>query len=156
MRTGYRRARDEDAEVIRAILDEAFESVWKPQISEEAAHRVVDEERSARYVAEVLPELWVATVDDAVAGMIHWRDDFIHALHVRGAFRRHGLGATLLALAEREIAQAGYESARLETDTFNTQSRTFYAHQGYEEVGYYPDTEWDSGLTTVLMVKPLA
>ncbi|MCV6806750.1 GNAT family N-acetyltransferase, partial [Achromobacter ruhlandii] len=42
------------------------------------------------------------------------------------------------------------------TDTFNTQSRAFYGKHGYAEVDTYPDEEWDSGFTTVLLVKPLA
>jgi ribosomal protein S18 acetylase RimI-like enzyme len=57
--------------------------------------------------------------------------------------------------AEAEIARAGFASVRLETDTFNTRSQAFYAARGYREAGRYPDTEWNSGLTTLLLVKPL-
>jgi hypothetical protein len=57
--------------------------------------------------------------------------------------------------AEAEIARSGSASARLETDTFNTRSQAFYAARGYLEAGRYPDTEWDSGLTTLLLAKAL-
>jgi hypothetical protein len=58
-------------------------------------------------------------------------------------------------LAEAEIARAGHAQARLETDTFNTRSQAFYAARGYVEADRYPDHEWNSGLTTLLLVKPL-
>ena len=39
--------------------------------------------------------------------------------------------------------------------TFNTRSQAFYAARGYHEAGPYPDEEWNSRLTTVLLVKAL-
>ena len=57
--------------------------------------------------------------------------------------------------AERDIAEAGFPAARLETDTFNQRSRAFYAGRGYQEADRYPDEEWNSGFTTLLLVKPL-
>ena len=57
--------------------------------------------------------------------------------------------------AEVQIARAGIASARLETDTFNRRSQAFYAVRGYREAERYPDEEWNSGLTTILLVKPL-
>jgi hypothetical protein len=57
--------------------------------------------------------------------------------------------------AEAEMARAGHASARLETDTFNQRSQAFYAARGYIEAGRYPDEEWNSGLTTLLLMKPL-
>ena len=90
-----------------------------------------------------------------VVGLVHWHDDFVHALHVLPAHARTGVGARLMDHAEAEIARAGFASVRLETDTFNTRSQAFYAARGYREAGRYPDTEWNSGLKTLLLVKPL-
>ena len=50
----------------------------------------------------------------------------------------------------------GVTLARLETDTFNTQSQGFYLALGYREADRYPDLEWHSGFTTILYVKPLS
>ena len=61
-----------------------------------------------------------------------------------------------MCLAEVEIARAGFSSVRLETDTFNTISRAFYAAHGFCETDQYPDLEWNSDLTTVLLEKSLA
>lgn len=56
--------------------------------------------------------------------------------------------------AEVAIAAAGFAQVRLETDTFNQASQAFYHSRGYREAGRYPDEEWQSGLTTILFVKP--
>jgi hypothetical protein len=50
----------------------------------------------------------------------------------------------------------GVALARLETDTFNTQSQGFYLALGYLEADRYPDLEWHSGFTTILYVKTLS
>ena len=93
---------------------------------------------------------------EQVLGMVHWEGDFVHALHVIGAAQGQGVGRALLAHAEQAMEAAGQAVARLETDTFNTRSRAFYAALGYREIDSYPDQEWESGLTTLLLEKPLA
>ena len=88
--------------------------------------------------------------------MVDWEGNFIWALHVQPDMQRRGVGAALLALAEAAMRQAGVREARLETDDFNVRSRAFYARNGYQEIDTYPDEEWDSGFTTVLLSKRLA
>jgi ribosomal protein S18 acetylase RimI-like enzyme len=151
-----RRARPDDGANLQAILRDTFESTWRPQLTEAAVETFRAENRPAAYVAECGPEFWVAERQGEVIGLIHWRDDFVHALHVLGAHARTGAGTRLMSLAEAEIAKAGFPTARLETDTFNARSRSFYASRGYHEAGRYPDEEWNSGLTTLLLVKRLA
>jgi ribosomal protein S18 acetylase RimI-like enzyme len=150
-----RRARLADAPAIAAILYETFESTWRPNITPAAAQAFRDEDRPGAYVAERGPAFWVAERDGEVVGFVDWRDDFVDALHVRAGHARQGVGARLMDRAESQIAKAGFAAARLETDTFNTASRAFYAARGYVEAGRYPDEEWGSGLTTVLLVKAL-
>jgi ribosomal protein S18 acetylase RimI-like enzyme len=58
-------------------------------------------------------------------------------------------------VAEGEMARAGHPTARLETDTFNTRSQAFYTARGYVETDRYPDLEWNSNLTTLLLEKGL-
>jgi ribosomal protein S18 acetylase RimI-like enzyme len=57
---------------------------------------------------------------------------------------------------EAEAASVGFGAIRLETDTFNTAAQAFYRVRGYREKGRYPDAQWNSGLTTLLLVKALA
>jgi len=144
---------DEDA--LRAILTDTFESTWRPQITPAAANAFRREDRPAIYVSERGQRFWVAERDGEVVGLVDWDGDFVNALHVRSAHARTGVGARLMDRAEAEIAMAGFAAARLETDTFNTRSQAFYAARGYREAERYPDREWDSGLTTLLLVKAL-
>jgi ribosomal protein S18 acetylase RimI-like enzyme len=148
-------ARRDDAPALQAILRDTFESTWRPNITRAAAEAFLREDRPAVYVAERGLEFWVAELEGEVVGLVHWQNDFVHALHVRASHARHGVGARLMDLAEAEIAAAGFAAALLETDTFNQRSRAFYAARGYQEARRYPDTEWNSGLTTILLVRSL-
>ena len=150
-----RPSRPDDHAALRDVLYDTFESTWRPQITPEAALAFVSEDRPAAYVNRRGAEFWVAERGGAVVGLAHWRGDFVHALHVRGAHARAGVGSRLMDEAEAAIAAAGHAQARLETDTFNLRSQAFYAARGYCGAGRYPDEEWASGLTTLLLVKPL-
>ena len=150
-----RPSRPEDAEALRAILRDTFESTWRPNLSEAAAQAFLTEDRPGAYVHERGVWFWVAEVAGQVVGLVDWEGDFINALHVRADHARQGVGARLMDHAEAGIAESGNAEARLETDTFNTRSQAFYAARGYREAGRYPDEEWTSGLTTVLLVKAL-
>jgi ribosomal protein S18 acetylase RimI-like enzyme len=151
-----RPARPEDSAPLEAILRDTFESTWRPNISGPAAAAYLAENRAAKYVSGDGPAFWVAERKGEVVGLIHWRDDFVHALHVRSSHARRGVGARLMDKAEAEIARSGFAAVRLETDTFNIASQAFYAARGYREAGRYRDEEWNSGLTTILLVKALA
>jgi ribosomal protein S18 acetylase RimI-like enzyme len=150
-----RPSRPSDAAALRAILYDTFESTWRPQLTAEAVAAFLSEDRPGAYVGEKGHEFWVAERGGAVVGFVHQEGDFINALHVLAAHARQGVGARLMDHAEAEIAAAGLESVRLETDTFNLRSQAFYAARGFHEAARYPDEEWDSGLTTLLLVKPL-
>jgi ribosomal protein S18 acetylase RimI-like enzyme len=147
-------AADQDA--LRAILTDTFESTWLPELTPAAAAAFRWEDRPGAYVRERGLRFWVAERDGEVVGLVDWDADFVNALHVRSAHARTGVGARLMDRAEAAIARAGFSAARLETDTFNTRSRAFYAARGYREADRYPDHEWNSGLTTLLLVKTLA
>ena len=138
-----------------AVLDDTFESTWGPQLRPEILAKRRREQPARAYV-EAMAEAFVLAIEgEQVLGMVHWEGDFVHALHVIGAAQGQGVGRALLAHAEQAMEAAGQAVARLETDTFNTRSRAFYAALGYREIDSYPDLEWESGLTTLLLEKPL-
>lgn len=150
-----RRATPADAAALRAILYDTYESTWLPEMTKEAAQSFREADRPGAYVAARGSLFLVAETEDQVVGFVDWEGDFVHALHVSSSHARKGIGNHLMDMAEVEMARAGFVSTRLETDTFNTRSRAFYAKRGYQEQDHYPDTEWNSGFTTLLLVKPL-
>jgi GNAT superfamily N-acetyltransferase len=150
-----RRAEGADAATLRDILLDTFVSTWLPQLTAQAAARFRREDRPAAYVADRGLLFSVATRDDQVVGFVDRDGDFINALHVHSSHAGTGVGSRLMDHAEREAATSGHTSVRLETDTFNARSQAFYAARGYLEADRYPDEEWHSGLTTLLLVKPL-
>lgn len=150
-----RPATEADAAALRAILYDTFESTWRPQLAPAAAAAFAAEDRPAAYVGQRGLWFWVAERDGEVVGFVDWERDFVNALHVRASHARTGVGGRLMDKAEAEIAGAGFAAARLETDTFNLRSQAFYAARGYREADRYPDHEWNSGLTTILLVKAL-
>lgn len=153
-----RNARESDVAALTSLLMQTYHETWAPMLRPEAAAAFGSGERTRAYVQGHWPEFTVATSgthDGPVVGMVHGVGDFIDALHVAPSQQRRGIGALLLAHAEAHMRAQGHRIARLETDTFNTQSRAFYARHGYTEVATYPDEEWESGFTTVLLTKPL-
>ena len=150
-----RKAGPDDAAALKAILRDTFESTWLPQLTPESAAAYRGEDRPAAYVGERGLLFVVAETCGEVVGFVDWDGDFVNALHVLASHARSGVGSRLMDHAEAAMAAAGHAQARLETDTFNTRSQAFYAKRSYREAGRYPDEEWNSGLTTLLLVKRL-
>ncbi|NGN43959.1 GNAT family N-acetyltransferase [Mesorhizobium sp. CGMCC 1.15528] len=155
-RINVRRARAGDTVALKEILRDTFENTWLPHITPASAERYVHSDIGGHYVDEHGQDFAVAEIDGKLAGLVHWQDDFIEALHVSTQYQGRGVGRNLLDHAEAMIRSAGFPQARLETDTFNEQAQAVYKARGYEEKGRYPDDEWDSGFTTVLFVKQFA
>lgn len=150
-----RRARSTDAAALTAILHDTFASTWRPNLTHAGRESFTREDRPGAYVAGRGLEFRVSERNGEVVGFVDWEGDFINALHVLARHARSGVGTALMDLAEAEIARSGFATARLETDTFNLRSQGFYAARGYREVDRYPDTEWNSGLTTLLLIRSL-
>ena len=144
-----------DHAALVALLEETFRDTWLPHLTPRAARAWSEQNKAQRYVDEAGAAFLVALGSEGLAGFIHREGNFIHGLHVGGRYRRRGVGVALLGVAEQGMRDDGHRLSRLETDTFNNGSRAFYGACGYREVDQYPDQEWDSGLTTVLMTKPL-
>lgn len=149
-----RQASEADKPALKAILRDTFDSTWRPHITPAAIERYLTASLADRFIEEHGQECLVAQADGEVVGFVHWEGDFIDALHVRASYARKGIGRRLMDGAEAAIAAAGFGQVRLETDTFNEASQAFYRSRGYREAGRYPDEEWQSGLTTILFVKP--
>ena len=74
-----------------------------------------------------------------VAGLHGWtwgRTGFVRTLWVREDLRGRGLGARLLAAAEREASRRGCREMQLDTHSY--QAPGFYRRQGYQQIGELP------------------
>ncbi|WP_027053796.1 GNAT family N-acetyltransferase [Mesorhizobium erdmanii] len=154
-RITVRKAQASDVVALKQLLQETFESTWLPHVTEASAQRYVQTDIGGRYVEKSWPEFTVAEIDGEIAGLIHWRGDFIEAAHVRTSHQGQGVGGRLLSHAEQAIRAAGFRQVRLETDTFNERAQSVYKAVGCVEKDRYPDDEWDSGFITVLFEKRL-
>jgi ribosomal protein S18 acetylase RimI-like enzyme len=151
-----RKATAADMPAIKHILLSTFAHTWKPQLNARGLAKAENFEQNVQdYLDQYCSDIFVATNQGKPLGMVHYFDDFVAALHVAHEAQGRGVGGALLDHAERQIGQS-HAQVRLETDTFNTQSRAFYRKHGFDEIEQYPDTEWDSDLTTILLVKKLA
>lgn len=151
-----RQARLIDNVAMKEILRDTFASTWRPYISPDSAQAYLATDRGAAYVDQYGRDFWVADLNGQVVGLVHWQGDFVRALHVWSSHFRRGIGRRLMDLAEKKILMAGFRQVRLETDMFNEGSRAFYVARGFSEAGRYPDEEWDSDLTTILLIKQLS
>lgn len=149
----YREADFNDAV---GLLRATFHATWEPHLSAEARTWFAAQDISTHYVTTSGTDFLLAERDRDIVGMVHANANFIEALHVMPGNQRQGIGHGLLAHAEAAMRHAGHRWCRLETDTFNMAARSFYAKNNYSEIDFYPDTEWRSNFTTVLLEKRLS
>jgi ribosomal protein S18 acetylase RimI-like enzyme len=150
-----RSGRAADTAAVVALLHETFEGTWRPELTPAAITSYYGNRVAERFVAERVRTFLVADCGGEVAGMISRQRGFIDALHVGARFRRRGIGRALVEAAEAAMRADGVPRAALETDTFNRASQALYEGLGYRESSRYPDTEWNSGLTTIRYEKAL-
>lgn len=143
----------DDAKAVTLVLLDTFASTWEPELTPDARAAIEPPKMMADYVKESGAEFVVAEYDSKIAGMVHWRDDFVYALHVQADAQGQGIGDALINHAETAIRLDGLMQVRLETDTFNKTARRFYENRGYVEVRREPDKDWNSGFITVCFEK---
>ena len=95
----------------------------------------------------------VAEVDGRICGVVLTGEDRVEDLWVEAAWRGRGLGATLLAAAEREIGARGYEVAGLHVVAENHRALAFYEANGWTRLRSYPHEH--TGFPMIEMTKAL-
>ena len=91
-------------------------------------------ERSPKRVGDTT----VAEVDGDVAGFIMVVGDEVEQIYVCPAHFGKGVAGTLMAEAERQVADGGYDVAWLAVAIGNVHARAFYEKQGWVNVGDLP------------------
>ena len=102
---------------------------------------------------------WVAQEGDEIAGFVVAQRIGSEVLHiitidVKGAWRRQGVGNTLMEAAEAWARAQKLRYASLETAADNGAAQAFYRRRGYQKLGHVNDY-YGPGATAWVMGKPL-
>ena len=81
---------------------------------------------------------WLAVSGEEIVGVTMSCDEWVSDLWVRSDSRRIGIGAKLLAHAEREIRSRGHDTLRLRVVQSNTRAVQFYQGQGWRVRRKFP------------------
>ncbi|WBV43236.1 GNAT family N-acetyltransferase [Pseudoroseomonas cervicalis] len=149
-----RPARAEDAPALTTLLRRSWLTTWAPELPFPAVQRFAAEDPAAGYVAGMAADFLVAERAGVLLGMAHAMGDLLAALHVDPRAWGQGVGAALLAAAERRIAE-GHAVARLEVLAFNARALRFYRRQGWAEQARRMGDEYGAPVELVEMRKPL-
>ena len=77
-------------------------------------------------------EIWIAELDDAMAGWGAIRGDFLEGLYTAPEYAGQGVGAELLNRLEALMRGRGVDAVRAEA---SSNARAFYLRRGYRQIG---------------------
>lgn len=141
-----RRAGVGDAKAIATVHVRSWQQAYRGQVSQDYLDGLSVPRREAgwRSELEVIPterHPWIAECDGGVAGFVAAgasRDADadqataeVYAIYVDPDCWNRGIGRNLLAQAERDLKQAGYQAATLWVLAANEQARRFYQAAGW-------------------------
>lgn len=132
-----------------ALFETSWRTHWGPNVSETSRRRFEQERPAKGYTEALWGQFVVATRNDAVVGVFHLENDYLHAIHV--AADQLGVGVGRVLMNEAELAGA----RRLEVREFNVRARGFYHNRGWREVGRQQDSEMGTPVTTIAMELPV-
>jgi ribosomal protein S18 acetylase RimI-like enzyme len=87
--------------------------------------------------AERVCDTTVAIIDGSVAGFIMVVGDEVEQVYVAAEHRGSGASQRLLAEAEKQVAQKGFQEAWLAVVASNERARAFYARAGWIDRGLF-------------------
>jgi steroid delta-isomerase-like uncharacterized protein len=131
--TEFRKAGSSDVPELSRLARSAY-AVYRPRMQRPPAPATAD------YAAAVRAgQVWVAEEGGRVVGLLVLADAsgglLLENIAVHPDAQGRGLGAGLLALAEREAARRGVSEIRLYTNEAMTENLPYYRRHGYEETG---------------------
>jgi steroid delta-isomerase-like uncharacterized protein len=131
--TEFRKAGPSDVPELSRVARSAY-AVYQPRMRQPPAPVTAD------YAAAVRAgQVWVAEEDGLLVGLLVLADAsgglLLENIAVHPDAQGRGLGAGLLALAEREAVRRGLAEIRLYTNEAMTENLPYYRGHGYEETG---------------------
>ncbi|WP_133981009.1 GNAT family N-acetyltransferase [Kribbella voronezhensis] len=88
-------------------------------------------------VPDRIADTTVAVAGGEVAGFVMVLADEVEQVYVSGNHRGSGVAGALIAEAERQVKDAGYDEAWLAVATGNARARRFYERSGWHDTGAF-------------------
>jgi len=125
-----------DVDAISALKDAAY-SKYIPLIGRKPLPMTAD------YSMMVIENtIWLLYVDDYLAGVLVLEYEpetmLIYSVAIQPEYQKQGLGLRLLAWAEGQALEAGYQTIRLYTNELFTYNINLYLSLGYQETSREP------------------
>lgn len=125
-----------DVDAISALTDAAY-SKYIPLIGRKPLPMTAD------YSMMVIENtIWLLYVDDYLAGVLVLEYEpetmLIYSVAIQPEYQKQGLGLRLLAWAEGQALEAGYQTIRLYTNELFTYNINLYLSLGYQETSREP------------------
>lgn len=145
-----RPARSDEAEMLADIGLRAWMRGIEPLVPPEVAERIKAGNPFKLFIRSMGGRLMVAEIDGVAAGLgaRERDDDTISDIWVAPEREGRSAGSALLAELEKQIARAGYDTARLEVAAENARALKLYLARGYEPV-------WRETRTDPILQLPL-
>jgi ribosomal protein S18 acetylase RimI-like enzyme len=143
----------DDVPALVALARESWLSAFAGTAPESliAAWRTAD--REPEWYRRYWPAMTVAERDGALVGLVQPKDAEVNGLWVRPDAQARGVGSTLLAHAERQIAATGHATAWLTCSGYNTRALGFYAARGYGEVRRSGRLLFDGSIEEIIVLE---
>jgi N-acetylglutamate synthase len=118
-----RRARPHEYDSLRDLIEIVATQTFKDLFAPNSV--------PLEFKGEDWPQAWVAASDAKILGVIITHQEWVDDLWVLPEYRRQGVGRTLLAQGESEIAARGCQTCHLRVVKSNLVAVQFYSRQGW-------------------------
>lgn len=129
-----RKASPEDADKVTVIWHLGWQDGHLGFVPQELVEARTEDSFRAR-ASNRVGDTTVATVDGDVAGFVMVVDDEVEQVYVSALHRGTGAAAVLMAEAEQQVRENGYNKAWLAVVAGNARARAFYARTGWYDEG---------------------
>ena len=130
----FRPAQPQDSSRVAAVWQAAWHDGHRGHVS-----GALIEARDPAYfetrARELADHVTMAVDGDELLGVLIVKDDELQQLMISASARGRGIGARLLAQAERQVAAAGHDEIWLAVVPGNTAARRFYKSHGWVDRG---------------------
>lgn len=140
--TQIRRAVESDLPAMQEVARRTIDRCYRAFLGDEGVDWFINSGESDEELRRGLDNCDVILLDEIIVGFTIYFNDLIHLMMVDVDLHRSGLGSKLLSHAEKQLADAGNTTMRLETFEGNQQAISFYLKNGWQLTRREKDKEY--------------